>query len=96
MNVNPPPPALPFPSHPFPPPPSTPALSCPGTNVLLTASDRDDRHFVAKVADFGLSRVLQGESVTTRSYGTITHMAQGEGGLRRQGGKGMGLVGGGL
>ncbi|PNW70925.1 hypothetical protein CHLRE_17g739250v5 [Chlamydomonas reinhardtii] len=47
-----------------------------GTNVLLTASDRDDRHFVAKVADFGLSRVLQGESVTTRSYGTITHMAQ--------------------
>ncbi|KAG2454256.1 hypothetical protein HYH02_001289 [Chlamydomonas schloesseri] len=47
-----------------------------GTNVLLTASDRDERHFAAKVADFGLSRVLQGEAVTTRSYGTITHMAQ--------------------
>ncbi|GFR53121.1 hypothetical protein Agub_g15837 [Astrephomene gubernaculifera] len=45
-----------------------------GNNVLLTASDRDERHFVAKVADFGLSRVLAGEAVTTRSYGTITHM----------------------
>ncbi|GLC39870.1 hypothetical protein PLESTF_000919300 [Pleodorina starrii] len=45
-----------------------------GTNVLLAASDRDGRHFSAKVADFGLSRVLQGEAVTTRSYGTVTHM----------------------
>ncbi|KAG2489421.1 hypothetical protein HYH03_012059 [Edaphochlamys debaryana] len=46
-----------------------------GSNVLLTASDRDERHFTAKVADFGLSRVLQGEAITTRSYGTITHMS---------------------
>lgn len=46
-----------------------------GNNVLLTASDRDSRHFSAKVADFGLSRVLHGEAVTTRTYGTITHMS---------------------
>ncbi|KXZ50686.1 hypothetical protein GPECTOR_15g370 [Gonium pectorale] len=45
-----------------------------GNNVMLTASDRDARHFTAKVADFGLSRVLSGEAITTRSYGTITHM----------------------
>ncbi|GIL48868.1 hypothetical protein Vafri_5296 [Volvox africanus] len=45
-----------------------------GNNVLLAASDRDGRHFSSKVADFGLSRVIQGESITTRSYGTITHM----------------------
>ncbi len=48
--------------------------------MLLTASDRDARHFSAKVADFGLSRVLQGEAVTTRTYGTITHMSAGESG----------------
>ena len=33
-------------------------------NVLLAASDKDERGFVAKVADFGLSRLLQSSQTT--------------------------------
>lgn len=45
-----------------------------GNNVLLASSDKDERHWLAKVADFGLSRVMAGDTITTASYGTITHM----------------------
>eukprot|EP00891_Asterochloris_glomerata_P005705 jgi/Astpho2/5705/gw1.00079.187.1_t len=45
-------------------------------NVLLAASDKDQRGFVAKVADFGLSRLLQSSQTTieTDTFGTVTHM----------------------
>lgn len=48
-------------------------------NVLLssTSGARDPRKFVAKVADFGLSRIFNNWSAThksTRNYGTITHV----------------------
>ena len=41
---------------------------------MLISSDGDDRGFSAKVADFGLSRVLGAEAVNTGTYGTVTHM----------------------
>ncbi|EFJ43286.1 hypothetical protein VOLCADRAFT_96512 [Volvox carteri f. nagariensis] len=49
-------------------------------NVMLCTSeggqqDRSGRTFVAKVADFGLSRTLDVRSkIKTRTYGTISHM----------------------
>lgn len=48
-------------------------------NVLLSSrtSSKDPRGFVAKVADFGLSRVFnrwERTSVSTKNYGTITHV----------------------
>ncbi|KXZ54057.1 hypothetical protein GPECTOR_5g165 [Gonium pectorale] len=46
-------------------------------NVMLctAAQDRSGRTFVAKVADFGLSRTLDVKSkIKTRTYGTISHM----------------------
>ncbi|PNW87297.1 hypothetical protein CHLRE_02g117050v5 [Chlamydomonas reinhardtii] len=49
-------------------------------NVMLCtahdpAADRSGRNFVAKVADFGLSRNLDVRSkIKTRTYGTISHM----------------------
>lgn len=45
-------------------------------NILLANSDRDRRGFTAKVADFGLSRVLdlEAEHITTQTFGTVTHM----------------------
>ncbi|KAL3142482.1 hypothetical protein ABBQ38_002810 [Trebouxia sp. C0009 RCD-2024] len=43
-------------------------------NVLLTSSDIDNRGFIAKVADFGLSRVCDEAHVETKTYGTVTHM----------------------
>jgi len=44
-------------------------------NVLLTSAEGDARRFTAKVADFGLARVLEaGAGVTTKTYGTVTHM----------------------
>ncbi|KAK9814720.1 hypothetical protein WJX72_010481 [[Myrmecia] bisecta] len=46
-----------------------------GGNVLLSSSSLDKRGFTAKVADFGLSRLLTSPSVTTKTYGTITHTA---------------------
>jgi serine/threonine protein kinase len=46
-----------------------------GNNILLSGSEKDGRGFTAKVADFGLSRVLDGrEAIQTTSYGTVTHM----------------------
>jgi len=46
-----------------------------GNNILLTGSEKDARGFQAKVADFGLSRVLDGrDAIQTTSYGTVTHM----------------------
>ncbi|KAK9843847.1 hypothetical protein WJX84_006057 [Apatococcus fuscideae] len=45
-----------------------------GGNILLASSDIDDRRFTAKVADFGLSRILSAESISTGTYGTVTHM----------------------
>ncbi|MEW5298840.1 MAG: hypothetical protein WDW36_001918 [Sanguina aurantia] len=44
-------------------------------NVMLCSSEKDERKWTAKVADFGLSRVFDGvEKITTNSYGTVTHM----------------------
>ncbi|WIA41989.1 hypothetical protein OEZ86_009290 [Tetradesmus obliquus] len=53
-----------------------------GNNILLAgaalAPDGVDRRgFTAKVADFGLSRIItpENEKIITRTHGTITHMA---------------------
>ena len=45
-------------------------------NVLLTTSDQDRRGYVAKVSDFGLSRVLNTNKnhIKTQTFGTVTHM----------------------
>lgn len=44
-------------------------------NVLLQSSHVDTKGFTAKVADFGLSRKLgQSTHLSTKSFGTITHM----------------------
>lgn len=48
-------------------------------NVMLSSASPDavlgNRGFVAKIADFGLSRRLDMKSsITTKTYGTITHM----------------------
>ncbi len=42
-------------------------------NVLLSSSDVDRRGFVAKVSDFGLSRVLAGnrKEIKTQTFGTV-------------------------
>lgn len=45
-----------------------------GNNVLLVSSNRDPRGFVAKVTDFGLSRVVQETVIKTETFGTATHM----------------------
>ncbi|KAK9807645.1 hypothetical protein WJX72_005215 [[Myrmecia] bisecta] len=46
-----------------------------GGNVLLCSSNVDGRCFIAKVADFGLARVLTSNNAKTQSCGTITHSA---------------------
>lgn len=45
-------------------------------NILLAASELDDRGFVAKVSDMGLSRIMNGSNgvINTRTSGTVTHM----------------------
>lgn len=43
-------------------------------NILLTASVKDARQFVTKIADFGLSREVMDTSISTGTYGTVTHM----------------------
>lgn len=43
-------------------------------NILLTASVKDERHFITKIADFGLSREVTDTSISTGTYGTVTHM----------------------
>lgn len=45
-----------------------------GGNVLLTASDKDTRGFVCKVADFGLSRICSEDSLRTRTLGCAEYM----------------------
>mmetsp|Transcript_93865 Transcript_93865/g.265557 ORF Transcript_93865/g.265557 Transcript_93865/m.265557 type:complete len:731 (-) Transcript_93865:150-2342(-) len=45
-----------------------------GRNVLLTSSASDPRGFVAKVCDFGLSRLTKDGPIETNVMGTITHM----------------------
>ncbi|BDA44406.1 probable mitogen-activated protein kinase kinase kinase 11 at C-terminar half [Coccomyxa sp. Obi] len=45
-----------------------------GGNILLTSSSKDARKFTCKVADFGLSRVLSQEAISTGTFGTVTHM----------------------
>lgn len=48
-------------------------------NILLRSSSLDTRGFVAKIADFGLSRVVGSEGVFVRnSGGTINYVAPGE------------------
>jgi PAS domain-containing protein len=43
-------------------------------NILLVSSPKDRRQFSAKIADFGLSRVMVETSISTGTYGTVTHM----------------------
>mmetsp|Transcript_14058 Transcript_14058/g.30435 ORF Transcript_14058/g.30435 Transcript_14058/m.30435 type:complete len:668 (+) Transcript_14058:557-2560(+) len=45
-------------------------------NVLLISSHQDRRNFLAKVSDFGLSRVLQANKnhIKTQTFGTVTHV----------------------
>eukprot|EP00887_Chlorella_sp_A99_P005032 scaffold4.g5032.t1 len=45
-----------------------------GGNVLLTASDKDTRGFVCKVADFGLSRICSEDYLRTRTLGCAEYM----------------------
>ncbi|CAK0843031.1 unnamed protein product [Prorocentrum cordatum] len=45
-----------------------------GRNVLLTSSASDPRGFVAKVCDFGMSRLTKDGPINTNVLGTITHM----------------------
>lgn len=42
-------------------------------NVLLISAD-NARGFEAKVTDFGLSRALGGQDITTKTVGTVSHM----------------------
>lgn len=44
------------------------------SNILLTSATKDDRLFSSKIADFGLSRELIDASMSTGTYGTVTHM----------------------
>mmetsp|Transcript_35206 Transcript_35206/g.78353 ORF Transcript_35206/g.78353 Transcript_35206/m.78353 type:complete len:865 (-) Transcript_35206:387-2981(-) len=48
-----------------------------GWNIMLCSAGATatvgNRGFVAKVADFGLSRCLDVSKITTRNYGTLTH-----------------------
>ncbi|GFH20211.1 protein kinase domain-containing protein [Haematococcus lacustris] len=44
-------------------------------NVLLASDDSDRRGWIAKVADFGLARVLKDNNhIKTQTFGTVTHM----------------------
>ncbi|KAK9817045.1 hypothetical protein WJX72_008849 [[Myrmecia] bisecta] len=45
-------------------------------NVLLKSTPKDSRGYICKLADFGLSRLLDGTQthISTQSFGTITHM----------------------
>ena len=47
-----------------------------GANVLLKSTATDARGFMCKLADFGLSRVLDLDMthISTRTYGTISYM----------------------
>jgi hypothetical protein len=42
-------------------------------NILLSSSKKDGRGFIAKVTDFGLSRISNRE-ITTKTVGTVSHM----------------------
>ena len=45
-------------------------------NVLLKSTTTDPRGFLCKLADFGLSRVLDMDAthISTKTYGTISYM----------------------
>ncbi|KAL6755899.1 kinase-like domain-containing protein [Haematococcus lacustris] len=44
-------------------------------NVLLASDESDRRGWIAKVADFGLARVLKDKNhIKTQTFGTVTHM----------------------
>ncbi|KAL4539361.1 hypothetical protein Ndes2437B_g02258 [Nannochloris sp. 'desiccata'] len=43
-------------------------------NEAANANSSDPRGFVAKLADFGIARVAQEASMSTRHYGTVSHM----------------------
>lgn len=45
-----------------------------GNNVMLVSSSMDPRGFSSKVADFGLSRVVNDGTIRTETFGTATHM----------------------
>lgn len=44
-----------------------------GRNVLLASSEASPRGFVAKICDFGMSRLALGGEVQTDTFGTVTH-----------------------
>jgi serine/threonine protein kinase len=45
-----------------------------GSNVMLTTDKGKPAGFTAKIADFGLSRQLKAQTISTATYGTVTHM----------------------
>ncbi|GAX75883.1 hypothetical protein CEUSTIGMA_g3326.t1 [Chlamydomonas eustigma] len=46
-----------------------------GSNIMLSSSDMDQRGFLAKVADFGFTRVVQTRDIKTKTHGAISHTA---------------------
>ena len=42
-----------------------------GGNVLLCSGMRDERGFICKIADFGLARYMDSETISTSTYGTV-------------------------
>ncbi|GAX73884.1 hypothetical protein CEUSTIGMA_g1334.t1 [Chlamydomonas eustigma] len=43
-------------------------------NILLISSNKDRRGYISKVTDFGFSRILGSNEISTKSKGTVTHM----------------------
>lgn len=43
-------------------------------NVLLQSNNEDPRGFIAKVGDFGLSKLVQETSIRTNHVGTVSHL----------------------
>eukprot|EP00191_Tetraselmis_sp_GSL018_P002206 CAMPEP_0177598194 /NCGR_PEP_ID=MMETSP0419_2-20121207/12187_1 /TAXON_ID=582737 /ORGANISM="Tetraselmis sp., Strain GSL018" /LENGTH=714 /DNA_ID=CAMNT_0019090559 /DNA_START=138 /DNA_END=2283 /DNA_ORIENTATION=+ len=46
-----------------------------GRNVMLQHCESDPRGFVAKVCDFGLTQICEGDNISTDAFGTISHMS---------------------
>ncbi len=46
-----------------------------GSNVMLCSSEADRRGFIAKVADFGFTRIVETRNIKTKTHGAISHTA---------------------
>ena len=55
---------------------ATTSLFLQAANVLLAGNREDLRGWVAKISDFGLSRVINENKnfIKTQTFGTVTHM----------------------